>query len=194
MPLYEVHHASPLTLSQKDALASAITNLHATKFSTPKMFVNVAFSDVSQSDTYIGGERSRANHIRAHVRAGPSRTREDWEDLCAGIAGAWEKIAGTPLPRSKGRPEHADTKLRSVIVMGGILGGLEAGFALPAAGGDVEWLGQHWEAFSERAEGGDQEFKAMVEEVRERGLLDGTGGMRTAQQKLEEMLGWGDAA
>ena len=78
--------------------------------------------------------------------------------------------------------------------MGGIIAGLEAGFVLPVAGGDVEWLEANWGEFQRRAEGGDEEMKGLVEEVKERGLLDGTNGVKTQQQKLEEFLGWGDAA
>ena len=79
-------------------------------------------------------------------------------------------------------------------MMGGIIAGLEAGFVLPGAGGDVQWLEANMGEFERRAGEGDEEMKGLVEEVRERGLLDGTNGMRTAQQRLEEMLGWGDAA
>ena len=78
--------------------------------------------------------------------------------------------------------------------MGGIIAGLEAGFVLPPAGGDVEWLGNNWEEFNRRADAGDEEMKGMVKEITERGLLDGSNGMRTQQKKLEEALGWGDAA
>lgn len=102
MPLYTVQHACPLSISQKDELAMAITQLHSGTFSTPKNFVNVEFQDVSKADTYIGGRRATGNHIRANVRAGPSRTREHWENLCREIEKTWYKIAGTPLPQMKG--------------------------------------------------------------------------------------------
>ena len=193
MPIYEVQHACPLSISQKDELASAITHIHSQLFTTAKLFVNVSFTDASQADIYTGGKRNVSNHIRAYVRVGPTRTQQDWNELCKQIEKAWYDIAGTPLPRLKGRKEP-DTSLRSVIVMGGMTAGLEAGFVLPAAGGDVEWLQDNWEAFNEKADAGDEEFKQLVAEVKERGLLDGTNGIKTAQQRLEEMLGWGDAA
>lgn len=44
-----------------------------------------------------------------------------------------------------------------------------------------------------KAQGGDEEFKEMVEEVKERGLMDAANG-KSSKQKLEEMLGWGDSA
>lgn len=193
MPLYEVQHAIPLAISQKDELAQALTQIHSTKFTTPKNFVNVSFTDVSEACTYVGGQRQTGNHIRANVRAGPTRTQEDWNELCKEVERAWYHICGTPLPRLKGRPEP-DTSLRSVIVIGGIIAGLEAGFVLPSAGGDVQWLEENWTEFNRRADAGDQEMVGMVKEIKERGLLDGTNGVKTAQQKLEEFLGWGDAA
>ena len=81
-----------------------------------------------------------------------------------------------------------------MIVIGGITAGLEAGFVLPSAGGDVQWLQENWAAFNEKADAGDEEWKEMVENVKKRGLLDGTNGEMTAQQRLEEYLGWGDSA
>ena len=55
------------------------------------------------------------------------------------------------------------------------------------------WSGwrANWGEFQRRAEGGDEEMKGLVEEVKERGLLDGTNGVKTQQQKLEEFFGGG---
>lgn len=102
---------------------------------------------------------------------------------------------GKGLPKVRRAEEERDTSLRSVILLGDIIGGLEAGFILPPAGGDVAWLHENWEEFNRRAEGGDEEFREMVREVEERGLLKGREeDRRSAQQKLEEALGWGDSA
>ena len=171
----------------------AITLIHSNKFVTPRNFVNVTFQDVSQAETYIGGHRERANHIRANVRTGPSRTQADWAELCRELERAWYEIAGTPLPQQKGKTKP-DTTMRSVIVIGGLIAGMEAGFMLPQAGGDVQWLEDNWEEFNRKADAGDEEMKGMVKEIQERGLLDGTNGIKTQQQKLEELLGWGDSA
>ena len=197
MPLYTVEHAITLTSSQKDDLAVTITNIHSTKFSTPKMFVNVTFTDVSEARTYIGGKQRTANHIKANVRSGPSRTQEDWNELSMLIARAWDDIVGRGLPKIKRGSEDPDTSLRSVILLGDIIGGLEAGFVLPPAGGDVEWLHQNWEAFNFKADDGDEEFKELVKEVEVRGLLkehDPDAKLKAAQAQMNEMLGWGDSA
>jgi len=48
MPMYDVEHTTPLTSSQRDALAKTITHIHSETFTTPKLFVNVRFVDLSQ--------------------------------------------------------------------------------------------------------------------------------------------------
>ena len=133
MPFYEIYHTCPLSISQQDELASAITNIHANKFLAPKNFVNVAIKDISTADRYVAGKRLPTNQIFAWVRTGPTRTQDDWNDLISQLEKAWNDIAGTPLPTVKGRAP-ADTKLRGVIVMGGLVAAMEAGFTIPQAG------------------------------------------------------------
>lgn len=178
MPLYSVQHATQLTSAQQDALAAAITRIHSTKFTTPKMFVNVTFQDVSTAVMYTGGRRANKNFITANVRHGPSRTQGDYADLIGQIQKAWEKeVPGEPL--------------RGFVVMGSIVAGMEADLLLPQAGGDRQWITENWDAFNQKAQAGDTEFQELVEEVKERGLLqDG----KSAIQRMEEALGWGDAA
>jgi hypothetical protein len=197
MPFYEINHCCPLSISQQDELALAITNIHANKFQALKNFVNVGFKDVSSAPRYIAGKRQSSNFIFANVRTGPSRTQADWEELIRDVEKAWYDICGTPLPQMKGRPEP-DTKLRGVMVLGGLVTGLEAGFVLPPAGKDAEWVKSNWAEFERRANEGDEEFIDMLKDAKERRLLESleTEAERDkrAQQQLEEMLGWGDAA
>ncbi|EMC91606.1 hypothetical protein BAUCODRAFT_27894 [Baudoinia panamericana UAMH 10762] len=198
MPIYNVQHHILLTPSQQDDLAAAITRIHSTKFSTPRMFVNVVFTDTSSTRTYIGGKQRKGNHIVANVRSGPSRTQDDWNEAAAQIAKAWDEIIGVGLPKVKrSDKEGVDTKLRSLIFLGGMIGGLEAGFVLPAAGQDVQWMHENWDAFQQKAREGDEEFAEMVQEVEERGLLGANGEAerdKRRQDRLEEMLGWGEHA
>lgn len=178
MPFYTVHHVAPLSEQQQDALATAITKIHSDKFTTPKIFVNVRFNDISKEVRYVGGKRRAANLIEGNVRHGPSRTHGDYEDLITQIEAAWQKIVpGSTMDR--------------VVLNGSIVAGMEAGFILPAAGGDRKWIEENWEAFKSRAEAGDEEMREVVEDITERGLM--TDG-KTALQRLEEALGWGDAA
>jgi len=171
-----------MTASQKDDLARAITRIHSTKFTTPSMFVNVTFTDVSETETYIGGRRRSGNHIRANVRSGPTRTQADWEDLSRQIDAVWGEIVGKGLPKVRRAEPEPDTSLRSVILLGDIIGGMEAGFTLPPAGGDVQWMRENLADFKQRAETGEEEFVEMVREIEERGLLEGGDG-RTMQQR-----------
>ena len=193
MPFYEIKHHIPLTTSQKDELAQAITRIHSTKFRTPKLFVNVAFTDVSNADTYVAGRRLTANHLHAHVRNNASRSRSDWKDIADQYQKAWDDIVGKGLPKVRRSDPDLDTSLRSIIFMGDLTFGMELGFVVPPAGEDVEWMQENWGEFNRRAEEGDEDFRYLVEEVQERKLM-ANGDGKTAQQRLEEALGWGDSA
>lgn len=128
MPIYEIRHAIPLTTSQKDSLAQQITAIHSQKFTTPKLFVQVYYTDVSSTWSYVGGRRRSENHIRGQVRTGPSRSQEDWNSHIQAIADAWENVVGSAMKNgAAGGGEKFDTTLRSVILTGGMVAGLEAG-------------------------------------------------------------------
>ncbi|KAK4995571.1 hypothetical protein LTR66_004647 [Elasticomyces elasticus] len=174
MPLYEVEHVCPLTVSQQDDLAAAITRIHAEKFTTPKLFVNVRFTNVSEQVLYVAGKRRNTNRIIASVRPGASRSQADYADLCRQIEEAWAEVV--PLPQVKRSMPVPDTELRAVFVLGSITAGTEAGFALPQAGQDVSWLEENMTAFQAKADAGDAEFRDLVEEVRTRGLIKGVDG------------------
>jgi len=251
MPSYEVEHVCPLTVAQQDEIAQAITRIHSTKFSTPKLFVNVRFTDITGHVVYVAGKRvcysfhlsiiySRArlcsqrdyntalmgrailqslihsfsfvltctwlhqmdvyrveyciqkssNRIFAYVRHGPSRTQADYEDVSNQIIRAWNDIA--PLPMIKRGQEAPHTELRMVMffgmsdgqfrcprieylaltsITGSITAVYEAGFMMPEAGQDKAWLRKNIDAFKKKAEDGDEDFRDMVEECKERGLI-----------------------
>lgn len=54
MPLYEVQHSASLTRSEKDALASRITQIHQSAFGAPSYFISIVFKDISTCDFYAG--------------------------------------------------------------------------------------------------------------------------------------------
>ena len=189
MPYYEVNHTILLTESQKQDLANAITTLHSTRFTTPRMFVNVKFTDISNTPFYIAGKKRTRSHILAHVRTGPSRTNKDFNALCTDLFTAWDEIV--PLPKVKRSAPDEERGLYSVFVLGDIVAGMEAGFSIPQAGKDGEWLAENMGAFKARAEAGEEEFVELVKEVEERGMLK---GKKSQAQQLEEMMGWGDSA
>lgn len=59
MPWYEIEHVVPLTREQCDEVAQRITDYHAQKFITPKLFVNVHFRAALDDRTYVAGRAVR---------------------------------------------------------------------------------------------------------------------------------------
>ncbi|THX35722.1 hypothetical protein D6C81_03079 [Aureobasidium pullulans] len=151
MPAYEVEHVCPLTDDQKDRLASAITKIHSEQFSAPKLFVNVRITDISGQRTYVAGKQYKSNRIFAYVRHGPSRTQSDYDAVSKALTQAWEEIV-------------PGTELRLVMFYGAIVAGMEAGFSIPQAGDDKQWIEENMEAFKRKAEEGDGHFRELVEE------------------------------
>lgn len=129
MPFYEVQHSFPLTPTQKSALAANITNLHATTFSAPSLFVNVKFSPLPASeDYYIGGQlRPNTNRIFAHVRSGQGRGDEAFAKLAASIETIWNEV----VEGGEGDFGVGNVKmLHGVFVVPGLTA-REQGFAIP---------------------------------------------------------------
>ncbi|THY28143.1 hypothetical protein D6D00_04471 [Aureobasidium pullulans] len=151
MPAYEVEHVCPLTDDQKDRLASAITKIHSEQFSAPKLFVNVRITDISGQRTYVAGKQYKSNRIFAYVRHGPSRTQSDYDAVSKALTQAWGEIV-------------PGTELRLVMFYGAIVAGMEAGFSIPQAGDDKQWIEENMEAFRRKAEEGDAHFRELVEE------------------------------
>ncbi|GAM88568.1 hypothetical protein ANO11243_066020 [Dothideomycetidae sp. 11243] len=169
MPEYEVCHVCPLSESQQEQLAEAITVIHSTTFSTPRLFVNVKFSNISQVPLYVAGKRRSNNRVLANVRHGPTRTQEQYESIIRKIMAAWEKIV--PESKQKRSANGVDYELRMVILFGAIVAAFEAGFMVPEAGKDQNWLQDYAPQFQAKADEGDEDFKEMLRECKERGLL-----------------------
>ncbi|KAF2152320.1 hypothetical protein K461DRAFT_256144 [Myriangium duriaei CBS 260.36] len=168
MPEYNIEHICFLTEGQKDELAEAITRIHSTTFGTPKMFVNVKITDTSEGNLYVGGKRRRTNRIFAYVRPGPSRTQKDYESVSNQIVAEWDKIV--PLPQVQRSLPKPDQSLNLIMFFGCLVAGYEAGFMIPQAGEDQEWFKDNLAAFQAKADAGDENFKEMIEECKERGF------------------------
>lgn len=54
--MYDIEHVCPLSSEQKHKFADAITTIHSEKFTTPRLFVNVNFKDISSLETFVGGK------------------------------------------------------------------------------------------------------------------------------------------
>jgi phenylpyruvate tautomerase PptA (4-oxalocrotonate tautomerase family) len=113
MPEYDVRTIIPLTEQQQDSLAEKITTIHSEKFTAPRLFVNVKFTDISKVPAYVGGKRHKGNHIFASVRVGPSRTQADWDDLSVQIVDAWNSVVGGKGGSGGGR----ETELQTFFIM-----------------------------------------------------------------------------
>lgn len=162
MPLYEIIHRCELTDVQRDALAAAITEIHAQMFTVSKIFVNVWFRHWHEGGRYVGGQRECNNCIRATVRGGPARTREQFVELVKQLRDAWYKVV--PLTADN------ETFLHVINVMNSIAAGMEFDFWTPAAGGDVEWFRENWAELKVKAKRFPQ-IRRLVDEVNERGLV-----------------------
>jgi len=92
----KIAHCVPLSQKQKDALAEFITNLHATTFVTPRLFVNVVFEQPGpKGDIYAGGKsrgQTVPNHIRATVRVGPTRPKQTYDEMALKIHIRWDEV------------------------------------------------------------------------------------------------------
>lgn len=117
----------------------------------------------------MGGKQLQENnYIVANVRSGPSRTQKEWDGLCEEVVKIWEGIV---CHDGKDGKDGEGRGLRAVFVMGGLIAGWEAGFVIPKAGEDGEWLKKNLGEFERRARLGEGMFGDLVEEIGERGLL-----------------------
>ncbi|KAM0464879.1 hypothetical protein ACHAPV_001870 [Trichoderma viride] len=94
MPLYDVEYVTPLTSEQQEQLAIAFTDLHSKRFNTPRFFINVRYTDVSNQVVFRGGVRRKYNRVIIRTRAGSNRTNETYLDHCKHITAEWERLVG----------------------------------------------------------------------------------------------------
>lgn len=123
-----------------------------------------------------GRKQKTTNFIIANIRHGPSRTQKLYQELCADIIKAWDDIVGvnsnthgTANAYANGHDKERKQELRAIFLLGGIVAGSEAGFPIPQAGQDGEWMKENWPAFERKAEEGDEDFVEFVREIKERG-------------------------
>jgi len=181
MPSYNVEHSFPLTLQQKSDLAERITYLHSRTFTTPSMFVQVKYYqyDASAHNHFVGGKPKdeTTNRIIGFVRSSAERKKEHFDKLAEQIENAWyialgERTDDDEEGEQKDKKDKKETpqrekaakELLSISFVGGLVG-REKGFVIPEAGKEEAWVKSHRKDFEEQAELGDEEFKAMLEEI-----------------------------
>lgn len=171
MPFYEIQHVIPITPSQEDALAQAITTIHLQKFPlVPTFFVNVVFTDTSSRTAFVGGKRRRVNHLTGRLRLG-DRTTKDFEDMRDQLEAAWEEIIVKPVREKRGVDAAKEYELQTLVLSPGNPVGKEGGFEIPIAGEERAWLEKYWGEFKRKADAGDEQFVDMVKAVEAKGLM-----------------------
>jgi hypothetical protein len=148
MPFYEIQHHIPIGPQQREKLAKAFTNLHATTFSTPSLFVNIRFINLDfngDEDYFYGGERRpRTNRISVHVRSGGERNYEKyaeeierlWDEI---LGGGYKKMYKLEKEKEGAKDDRKDGErfkeehiklLQGVFIIPGLTA-REEGFAIP---------------------------------------------------------------
>ncbi|EGR52960.1 uncharacterized protein TRIREDRAFT_103006 [Trichoderma reesei QM6a] len=158
MPLYDVEYVTPLTLEQQEQLAIAFTNEHSQRFNTPRFFINVRYTDVSDQVVFRGGVRRSYSRVIIRTRAGSNRTNEVYLDHCKRIVAHWERIVG----------REGDEGLRTVWVMGALTTALEAGIGRPKTGEEDQWIQDNIPHFRTLAAAGDEDFVELLHELEEK--------------------------
>ncbi|KAH8129502.1 hypothetical protein FP744_10000732 [Trichoderma asperellum] len=158
MPLYDVEYVTPLTPEQQEQLAIAFTDLHSKRFNTPRFFVNVRYTDVSNQVVFRGGVQRKYNRVVIRARAGSNRTNEAYLDHCKQITAEWERIIGTEGERG----------LRTVWVMGALTTALEAGIGRPKTGEEEQWIQDNMAHFETLAAAGDEDFNELLQELKKK--------------------------
>ncbi|PTB67741.1 hypothetical protein BBK36DRAFT_1197759 [Trichoderma citrinoviride] len=158
MPLYDVEYVTPLTLEQQEQLAIAFTTEHSQRFNTPRFFINVRYTDVSNQVVFRGGVRQSYNRVIIRTRAGSNRTNEVYLDHCKQIVTHWERIVG----------RQGEEGLRTVWVMGALTTALEAGIGRPKTGEEDQWIQDNMQHFQALAAAGDKDFVELLQELEEK--------------------------
>ncbi|RYN73691.1 hypothetical protein AA0117_g7538 [Alternaria alternata] len=173
MPQYIIQHHCELQTSQKDAIAIAITKLHCQTFNAPSIFVNVHFHP--SRPHYIAGKLQETNSITGMLRTRGPEYRDKMNTLVLDLTEIWNKVV---RPNSANDnvdgyvPGRLDdpTALHLCGISEGIVAAAEQGFLLPSAGQDDKWLEKNLKAFEKRAADGDEAMKALLEEIKTKGL------------------------
>lgn len=164
MPFYEIYHSVHLTTEQRQALATQITDLHCTKFTTPSFFVHIRFipQDTSDGTYFMGGKprTSCSNRIIGILRVSPKRTKSDFDYLAEKIEKAWYDVIG-------GSIEDLEKRIM-MVTFTQMITIREGGMAIPEAGQEGKWFQEHMEYFREMGEKGLEDFGDLLKELQER--------------------------
>ncbi|KAF4548169.1 Hypothetical protein D9617_31g064050 [Elsinoe fawcettii] len=181
MPLYQIYHSYPLSQEQKQTLASSVTKLHATTFTTPSFFVHVRFipEDSAGVNYFMAGKphENNANRIVGIVRVSETRTRADFDKLGEKIEQAWyDAVKGSSAggDEETALEQDEDGKRLLMVVFTPMITIRENGMVIPEAGKEGQWLKEHLGHIKLMSEGeGIVDFGDMLEELHTREDLKG---------------------
>jgi phenylpyruvate tautomerase PptA (4-oxalocrotonate tautomerase family) len=131
MPLYKcLVPAGSLDADTRAALAEAITTVHASVTSVPRVFVNVVFLEYEPTAYFTGGRPNTVSSITAAIRAGfDSAVRNE---LLTRLSESWSSITGQDTRRITVSLDEVDASSR-----------MEGGMILPCFGDEAVWAASH---------------------------------------------------
>jgi phenylpyruvate tautomerase PptA (4-oxalocrotonate tautomerase family) len=128
MALYQCHApARSLDADTRNALAEAITNVHAAVINVPRTLVNVVFTEYDPTAFYTGGRPNSASMINGTLRAGHDRG-----ELLTKSSACWCSVTG-----------HQPHQILLCLNEVDATDSMEAGMMLPSFGEEVVWTRQH---------------------------------------------------
>ena len=131
MTLYQcLVPAASLDADTRAALAEAITTVHASVMSTPRIFVNVVFIEYEPTAYFTGGQPAAVSSITAAIRAGFDDAQRS--ELLTRLSESWSSITGQDARRITVSLDEIDGSAR-----------MEGGMILPSLGEEAIWAQSH---------------------------------------------------
>jgi phenylpyruvate tautomerase PptA (4-oxalocrotonate tautomerase family) len=131
VPLYQcLVPAGSLDADTRAALAEAITTVHTSVISVPRVFVNVVFIEYEPTAYFTGGRPATVSSITATIRAGFDEALRS--QLLTQVCESWSSITGQDRRRIMVSIDEVDASSR-----------MEGGMILPSFGDEATWARAH---------------------------------------------------
>ena len=137
MPLYQcLVPAGSLDADTRAALAEAITTVHASVVSVPRIFVNVVFIEYEPTAYFTAGRPNTVSSMSATIRAGFHESLRS--ELLTRLCDTWSSITGQDKRRIMVSLDEVDASSR-----------MEGGMILPSFGDEAVWARSHAQELGE---------------------------------------------
>jgi phenylpyruvate tautomerase PptA (4-oxalocrotonate tautomerase family) len=131
MPLYQcLVPAGSLDADTRATLAEAITTVHTSVISVPRIFVHVVFIEYEPTAYFIGGRPATVSSITATIRAGFDEALRS--ELLTRLCESWSSITGQDTRRITVSLDEVDASSR-----------MEGGMILPSFGDEAVCAASH---------------------------------------------------